>query len=128
MVKEVLNRLRQNDLYLKPEKCNFDQQKTEFLGLLISANRVEMDPVKLTGVKDWPTPKKLKEVQAFIGFANFYRRFIKNFSEIARPLNNLAKKDTPFTWGESQQEAFNTLKETFLTAPILKMPNPAKQY
>jgi hypothetical protein len=127
-VTEVLRRLRLHDLYLKPEKCEFHKLRTEFLGLIISEGSVEMDPIKLSGVADWPTPRRLKDVQGFMGFANFYRRFIKGFSEIARPMNNLAKKDKIWKWEEEQQNAFDELKRAFTTAPVLKMPDPNKKY
>jgi len=87
-----------------------------------------MDPVKLSGVADWPTPRRLKDIQAFMGFANFYRRFIKDFSEIARPMNDLTKKNTPWNWGAEQQQAFKILKKKFTEAPVLKMADPAKKY
>src|SRR5258708_38034729 len=83
-----------------------------------------MDPIKLNGVIDWPAPKKLKELRGFTGYANFYRRFIENFSELARLLNNLTKKDVPWKWEREQQEAFDALKKRFSTALVLKMPNP----
>ena len=78
-----------------------------------------MDPTKVEAVTSWPTPKNLKEVRGFIGFANFYRQFIKDFSKIARPLHDLTKKDTPFLWGPKQKEAFDTLKSAFTSQPIL---------
>ena len=87
-----------------------------------------MDPIKLAGVRDWPMQRKLREVQGFIGFANFYQQFIKNVLEIARLLNNLAKKDTPWKWEDEHQKAFEELKKTFLSAPVLKMLNPNKPY
>ena len=83
-----------------------------------------MDPVKVEAVTSWPTPKNLKDVRGFIGFANFYRRFIKDFSKIARPLHDLTKKDTPFVWGSAQQDAFDTLKKAFTSQPILAVWNP----
>ena len=78
--------LETNKLYLKAEKCEFEKEKIEYLGLIISQGRIEMDPVKIEGVSRWPEPSNVKEVQSFIGFCNFYRRFIQGFSEIARPL------------------------------------------
>lgn len=87
-----------------------------------------MDPIKLSGVADWPTPKKLKDIQGFMGFANFYRRFIQDFSKIARHMNDLMKKNIPWEWGEKQIQSFEELKRWFTMAPILKMPDPAKQY
>ena len=122
-VREVLRRLRENDLFCKPEKCKFRQPTVEYLGLLISQGNVSMDPAKVAAVVDWPTPRKLKDVQAFIGFANFYRRFIRNFSHTVRPLTNLAKKDSKWVWGPDQQSAFDDLKRQFTTAPILAMPD-----
>jgi hypothetical protein len=73
VTREVLKILEHNNLYLKPEKCKFERKKIEYLGLIITKNQVEMDPVKVQGILDWPEPKTLKEVQAFIGFCNFYR-------------------------------------------------------
>ena len=87
-----------------------------------------MDPVKLSGVADWPAPKRLKDTQAFMGFANFYRRFIKDFSEITRPMNDLTKKNTPWNWGMEQQQAFDILKKKFTEAPVLRMADPSKKY
>lgn len=96
IVHEVLERLAKHDLYLRPEKCEFEKSKVEYLGLVISEGQVVMDLTKVKAVAEWPTPKSLKEVRGFIGFANFYRRFIKNFSKLARPLHDLTKKDVPF--------------------------------
>jgi hypothetical protein len=99
IVHEVLHCLQTYDLYLRPEKCEFEQAKVDYLGLVISHGRVSIDPVKIEAVVNWPVPESLKEVQSFIGFANFYRRFIKDFSKICRPLHDLSKKDVPFVWG-----------------------------
>ena len=82
-----------------------------------------MDPAKVEGVKNWPTPSKVKHVQAFLSLANFYRQFIKDFSKIAHPLMMLTCKDTPWTWEEAQENAFQTLKTAFTTAPILRIPS-----
>ena len=96
IVHEVLARLAQYDLYLRPEKCEFERSEIEYLGLLIREGQVGMDPGKVKAVADWPTPKNLKDVRGFIGFANFYRRFIKDFSKLACPLHDLTKKEVPF--------------------------------
>ena len=83
LVNAVLQRLRDNDLYAKPEKCFFEQSSIEYLGMIISKNSIQMDPAKVEGVLGWPAPTKVKQVQAFLGFANFYRRFIKDFAKLA---------------------------------------------
>ena len=93
IVKDVLKQLQDNDLYLRPEKCEFEKTEVEYLGLLISEGMVRMDPVKVTAVKDWATPKSVRDVRGFLGFANFYRRFIRNFARIARQLNDLTRKN-----------------------------------
>ena len=93
---EVLKRLTEYDLFLKPEKCEFDRDRIEYLGMIIEPGRVSMDPGKVSAVTNWPTPRHLRDVWEFLGFANFYCRFIKDFSKVVRPLNDLTKKDTPW--------------------------------
>lgn len=124
ITKEVLRRLEENDLYLRPEKCEFEKEEMEYLGLIVERGRVRMDPVKVQAVKDWPAPNNLREVRAFLGFANFYRRFIKGFAKTAQPLNDLTKKDVPFTWEEAQQCAFDKLHTAFISEPILTLWEP----
>ena len=87
-----------------------------------------MDPVKIAGIKDWPTPVKVKDVRSFLGFCNFYRPFIKGFANIARPLNNLTKKEAEWQWGPQEDEAFETLKTRVTTNPILAHPDQSKQF
>ena len=127
-VREVLRRLREHDLFLKPEKCRSNQSEVEYLGLIVGEGRVEMDKGKVSAVLDWPTPKKVKDIQAFLGFANFYRRFIGDFSKTVRPMTELLRKDTKWVWGQRQQEAFDELKRCFTTAPILAMPDLEKPF
>jgi hypothetical protein len=104
IVHKVLKRLQEYDLYFKPEKCEFEKQEMEYLGMIIQPAEVQMDPGKVAAVKDWPTPTTLKEVRAFIGFANFYQRFIKDFATVACPLHDLTKKDMPWQWHAEQQK------------------------
>jgi len=118
IVEEVLHRLCANDLFLKPEKCFFKQQEIEFLGLIIGPNGVEMDPSKVEGITNWPTPTKVKEVQLFLGLANFYHRFVKDFSKIAAPLHNLTRKDQKWEWDAVHQKAFDELKARFTKKPV----------
>jgi hypothetical protein len=88
-IKQVLQRLREHNLFLKLKKCEFNKTTMEYLRLIIQEEKLSMDPVKLSGIQDWPTPTSVKQVRGFIGFANFYRQFIKKFSKLVLPLNNL---------------------------------------
>ena len=128
VVRRVLQVLRENNLFLKAEKCIFEQSTVEYLGLILSPGQVAMDPVKVSGVRDWPTPITVKEVQSFLGFVNFYRRFIQDFSHIARPLHNLTRKDEPWKWADEQQKAFEQLKEAITSTPILMHPDRDKPF
>ena len=110
-------------MFLKPEKCLFDVEEVEFLGLIVKPDTLAMDPVKLKGIEDWPEPSSVKGVRSFLGFGNFYRRFIDHFSDIAKPLNELMQKNRPWEWTAECQKAFDTLKQQFASAPILAMPD-----
>ena len=87
-----------------------------------------MDPVKVQGISEWPTPQTVKDVRSFLGFCNFYRAFIKNFSDIARPLNDLTCKNVQFIWSKECDEAFLRLKEVCITYPVLRTPDWSKQF
>jgi RNase H-like domain found in reverse transcriptase/Reverse transcriptase (RNA-dependent DNA polymerase) len=126
--KQVLQRLWEHNLFLKLKKCEFNKTIMEYLGLIIQEGKLSMDPVKLSGIWDWPTLTLVKQVQGFIGFANFYRRFIKKFSKLVLPLNNLLWKNTKFDWNDQCQEAFETLKERFLQEPMLMMLDHSKPF
>ena len=118
----VLQRLAEHQLFLRPEKCEFERTRIEYLGLIISENNVEMDPVKVAGVTDWPEPSNKREVQSFLGFVNFYRRFIQDFSHHAHPLFNLTRKDQKWKWDASEASAFRKLKESVTSTPVLTTP------
>lgn len=92
---EVLRHLEECDLYLKSKKCEFNCDRIKYLGMIIEPSRVSMDHGKTAAVANWPKPRNLRDIRGFLRFANFYRRFIQNFSAKARPLNDLMKKDTP---------------------------------
>jgi len=124
----VMERLRKHKLYLRHDKCEFEKTRIEYLGVIISHNHVEMDPVKVAGVADWPTPRSVKEVQSFVGFANFYRRFIADFLHHARPLFDLTRKDVPFVWGTREENAFAKIKELVTSAPVLILPDSTQPY
>jgi len=87
-----------------------------------------MDPVKLTAVTNWPTPKTIKEVQKFLGFCNFYHHFVKNYSALAQPLFNLTKKDVPFHWDQAEEQVFRDLQSTLMLAPVLILPDYDKLF
>ena len=127
VVREVLDILRKNKLYLKPEKCEFEVTQTEYLGMIISEGHVGMDPVKVKGISEWPVPKCKRDVQAFLGFTNFYRRFIKDYGRIAKPLTGLTG-NAEWTWGVEQQMAFEHLKKNITTSPTLVIPTDEDPY
>ena len=91
-------------------------------------NEISMDPTKLTGIKDWIPPKTVKGVKSFLGFGNFYRRFINRYAEVTKPLNELTKKTKVFKWSQECQTAFKKLKEKFLKKPVLIIPDPSRQF
>jgi hypothetical protein len=119
----MLDCMREHKLYLRPKKCEFEKTKIEYLGIIISHNKVEMDPVKIAGVVDWLMPSNKKEVQSFVGFINFYQRFIPGFSHHACTLFDLTMKDIKFIWGLPQEDSFMKLKELVTLAPVLILPN-----
>ena len=127
-VRRILEIIAENELYLKPEKCEFEKSRIDYLGLIISAGQVEMDPTKVRGVADWPKPKTVKEVQSFLGFINFYRRFIHDFARVARPLHELTRKTVVWNWTSKEQAAFEELKGLVMSTPILVFPREDKPF
>src|SRR5258707_10694072 len=123
IVHQVLSTLQEWRLFLKPEKCKFEQKEVEYLRLVILKDHVTMDLMKVCGVTEWPTPMKVKEVQSFLGFVNFYQKFIHNFSDIACPLYTLTHKTQQWVWGSPKQEAFDALKKAVTSAPVLTFPS-----
>ncbi|KAL6427136.1 hypothetical protein ACFW04_008638 [Cataglyphis niger] len=122
-LKEVLQRLRENNLKVQQNKCEFLRKEVIYLDHIISENRISPDLSKLTAIKEFPTPKKVKDVQSFIGLAGYYRKFIEDFSKIAKPLTKLTKKTEKFEWTTEQQNTFEILKEKLMTAPVLRFPD-----
>jgi hypothetical protein len=116
---EVLRQLCKHKLYAHANKCKFSVNKTEYLGFILSPDGLRMDNKKIAAIRDWPTPRKIKEVQSFLGFANFYRRFIFNYSDLAVLLNALTRKENIWFWSPECQQAFDTLKAAFTSKPIL---------
>ena len=127
IVEEVLRRLEENNLFVKPEKCVWKVREVRFLGVIIRENGVRMEKEKVQGVIEWPVPKSVKDVQKFLGLANYYRRFVKDFAKIARPLHEMTRKENKWNWGERQQKTFEELKEKFTTEPVLVTPDLDKE-
>jgi len=127
LVVEVIRRLEENDLYVKPEKCKWKVREVEFLGVVIGPEGIKMEKEKVKGVLKWPTLRCVKDVQKFLGLANYYRRFIEGFAMVARPLHDLVKKDKKWDWTERQEKAFKELKEQFTKEPVLAAPDIDKK-
>lgn len=132
-VREVLAALRKHKLFAKLSKCSFDVQELEFLGFVVGTNGVSPDPERVRTIVEWPVPESFHDVQVFLGFANFYRRFVHRYSHIARGLTNLligmekGRKSGPFEWTVEAQDSFDELKRAFTQAPILTHFDPVKK-
>ncbi|MBW0569337.1 hypothetical protein O181_109052, partial [Austropuccinia psidii MF-1] len=124
-VASVLQRLRDNNLFAKASKCIFHASSVEYLGYVVSSDGLKMDSSKVQQILNWPQPKNIKALQSFLGFANFYHCFIKNYSKKITALTSLLKKDSPFIFNEEALSQFQVLKEAFTTAPILSHFNPS---
>jgi hypothetical protein len=118
ITRRVLQILRENKLSLKPEKCEFEKTETKYLGMIKGNGQIRMDPTKVQVISEWPNPKNKKELQQFLGFTNFYQRFIEGYSKVVKPLTKLTG-NKPWTWQEEQQEAFNELRKRVCSNPIL---------
>jgi len=128
IVEEVLRRLEENDLYIKPEKCAWKVRKIGFLGVVIEPGGIEMEKEKVDGVLSWPEPRNVKDIRKFLGLANYYRRFIRDFARVARPINMLTRKDMKWRWKGEEQAAFDELEKTFTTKPVLVVPDLDKEF
>ncbi len=127
-VHDVLHRLEEHDLFLKPEKCVWETASVDYLGVILEKGVTCMDPIKISGIADWPIPKTVKDVHSFLGFCNFYRAFIRGFANIARPLNQLTHKDIEWTWETKEQQAFDDLQWRVTAEPVLKQPELDKPF
>ena len=125
-VDTVFERLDKAGCRTAPEKCKFFRKEVDFLGFIVSVNGIRMDPEKITSIMEWPAPETVKDVQAFLGLANYNRKFIQDYSKIATPLTNLTRKDIVFSWGADQEKAFRRLKQASASAPTLAMFDPKK--
>ena len=123
-VRKVLKRLQEFRLLIHPDKSEFHRKKVTYLGFIISPDRISMDPEKIEAIAEWPRPESVKDIQSFLGFANFYRKFVKGYSQITAPLTEATKKtNTKFAWTKEMQSAFDHLRHVFTTAPVLQLFN-----
>ena len=127
-VRSILQRLLENRLFVKAEKCDFHAASVEFLGHIVQEGSVRADPKKVAAVENWERPTNRTQLRRFLGFANFYRKFIRGFSQIATPLNALTSPAVPFLWSPEADDAFSRLKALFSSAPVLAMPDPTRQF
>src|ERR1700721_1888251 len=127
-LKIVLNLIKTHKLYVNPKKCEFFVQEIEFLGHIISTNGISMDTRKIKAIVDWPVPQNRHDVMSFLGLANYYRKFIKDFSAIVTPISNLLTKKGIWNWNQEQDDAFKLIKEAITKAPILRLPNPELKF
>ncbi|MBW0510354.1 hypothetical protein O181_050069, partial [Austropuccinia psidii MF-1] len=124
-VTSVLQRLRDNNLFAKASKCVFHASSVEYLGYFVSSEGLKMDYSKVQQLLNWPQPRNIKALQYLLGFANFYRHFIKNYSKKITALTSLLKKVSPFIFNEEARSQFQVLKEAYTSSPILSHFNPS---
>ena len=127
-LEEVLNRLQQAGLKLKPSKCELPQSEVRYIGHIVSATGVATDPEKVAAVKEWPRPQGIKQLQAFLGTVGYYRQYIPGFATIAQPLHRLTSKEADWSWEEAEQNSFELLQQKLMTAPVLGYPDPNQTY
>jgi hypothetical protein len=122
-LREVLGKMRKHNLKLQPDKCEFLRKEVAFLGHVITKDGVKPDEKKVEAVRNFPVPTCTRTLKSFLGLAGYYRRFLPNFSRIAKPLTELLRKNTPYVWDNKTDKAFNTLKESLITEPLLQYPD-----
>ncbi|KAJ4967924.1 hypothetical protein NE237_014625 [Protea cynaroides] len=120
----ALQRLRKEKLYAKFSKCEFWLSEVAFLGHVVSAEGIKVDPSKIEAIVKWEAPKSVSEIRSFLGLAGYYRRFVEDYSRIAVPLTSLTKKGENFVWTDKCEKSFQTLKTRLISAPILTIPIP----
>lgn len=121
-MKLVLSELRKHKFYLKSSKCSFAQSQIDYLGHIISREGVVTDPSKTKDMVNWPTPTNIIELRGFLGLTGYYRRFVKNYGIVAKPLTNLLKKNQ-FVWSTVADQAFHALKKIMTETPVLILPD-----
>ena len=128
MIGGALERLKQAELKLKPSKCELSKRRVKYLGHIVSSQGVATGPEKVEAIKHWPSPGNLKDLQAFLGTAGYYRQYLENFATDAKPLTHLTSKGVPWNWDEDCQAAFHTLQQGLISAPVLGYPDPRLEY
>jgi len=124
----VLQHLREHKLYAKFSNCEFWLKKVQFLGHVLSEDGISVDPSKIRDVLDWKTPETVPEIRSFLGLAGYYRRFVPDFSKIARPMTELLKKGVKFVWDDKCDQAFQTLRKLLTSAPVLAQPDITRPF
>jgi hypothetical protein len=124
----VFGALREACLFANLEKCTFYTDRVAFLGYVVTPRGIEVDEAEIEAIKSWLIPAPLTQLQSFLGLAGFYRRFVRDFSTIAAPLNDLMEKGVPFYWGAAQEHSFNTLIDKLTHAPLLQLPDFGKTF
>nr|GFB42651.1 putative reverse transcriptase domain-containing protein [Tanacetum cinerariifolium] len=127
-LRTVLQILRQEKLYAKFSKCEFWLSNVAFLGHIVSAEGIAMDPAKVEAITKWPRPTSVTEVRSFLGLAGYYRRFVEGFSRLALPLTKLMRKGEKFVWNEEREKSFEELKQRLVSAPILTLPSGSRRF
>jgi hypothetical protein len=127
-LRKVLNRLRESNLKLNAKKCNLFRRQVTYLGHIISDRGVQTDPEKVSAVKEWNRPEDVHQLRSFLGLCSYYRRFVKGFSNLARPLHRLTEANQKFMWSDECERSFNELKEVLTSTPILAYPEPDKEF
>ena len=123
---ESIIRAIQQGMAIKPRKCEFHTQETEYFGFIINPEGVKVDPIKTSAIWEWKPPSSVKGIQEFMGFCNFYRRFIEEFSRTAKPLYDRTKKGIKWEWGDKEQAAFDELRKKLCTTPVLTHFKPGR--
>jgi hypothetical protein len=124
----VLKKLEEHSWQVKMSKCDFAKQNIAYLGHIISADGVSTDQAKIDTVRDWPSPCSVKELRSFLGLSGYYHKFVKNYGVIAKHLTNLLRKGVLYVWTTDTEYAFQTLKAALVSAPVLRLPDFAKQF
>ena len=124
----MLDKLREYQFYAKFSKCEFWLDEVLYLGHIISSKGIAVNPEKVSAIVNWEPPQNVKQLRSFLGLASYCRRFVENFSKIAKPLSNLLQKNVKYVWTPECDVAFNTLKERLVTAPVLTPPDESKPF